>query len=63
MNKEDLFRLIKANSYSDCERVVLGNLIELKLNKDCIDVYKYTDVDNVDEDYDWDKDYITTVYY
>ena len=63
INRSQLYERIKNNSYSDCERIVLGELIELKFNEDCIDVYKYTDLDNVDDDYDFDSDYITTIYY
>lgn len=63
INRTQLFDRIKNNSYSDCERIVLGELIELKLNEDCVSVYKYADLDNVDDDYDFDSDYITTIYY
>lgn len=63
INRSQLCDKIKNDSYSDCERIVLGKLIELKLNEDCIDVYKYTDFNKVDDDYDFDSDYITTIYY
>ena len=63
MTKDEIFNLIKANSYSDCERIVLGNLIELKINEDCIDVYKYADLDAVNDDYDYDADYLTTIHF
>ena len=59
---EKLLEQIKNNSYQDGDRLVLGNFIELKVNddKDCIDVYKYVDFDKVDDDYDFDSDYLTT---
>lgn len=63
MNLEEIYKAVKENSYSDCERIVLGNIIELKINDEgIIDVYKYADLDNVDEDYDFDGDYLTTIY-
>lgn len=67
-SKKQLFEKIKNFSYNDLERdvIVLGDLIELKFNEDnsCIDIYKYKNLDNVDiEEYDFDSDYITTVYY
>ena len=65
-SNKQLFEKIKNFSYSDLEKdvIVLGDLIELKLNDDSIDVYKYKNLDNVDiEEYDFDSDYITTVYY
>lgn len=65
-SKKQLFEKIKNFSYNDLERdvIVLGDLIELKFNDDSIDVYKYKNLDNIDiEEYDFDNDYITTVYY
>lgn len=67
-SKKQLFEKIKNFSYNDLEKdvIVLGNLIELKFNEydSCIDVYKYKNLDDVDiEEYDFDSDYITTVYY
>ena len=58
-----LYELIQANSHSDCERIILGGLIELKINDDCIDVYKYADLNSVKDDYDFDQDYLTTIYF
>ena len=59
---EKLLEQIKNNSYQDGDRLVLGNFIELKVNdeKDCIDVYKYVDFDKVNDDYDFDSDYLTS---
>ena len=64
---------IKNKSSFDGDIINLGNLLELKpaysfLDKETrvlegIDIYKYTDRELMeDEDYDFDSDYITTVY-
>lgn len=65
---------IKHNTSFDGDIINLGNLLELKpvysqLDKDTkvlegIDVYRYADRELMeeDEDYDFDSDYITTVY-
>ena len=59
---EKLLEQIKNNSYQDGDRLILGNIIELKVNddKDCIDVYKYVDLDKIGDDHDFDSDYLTT---
>lgn len=64
---------IKNNSSFDGDIINLGNLLELKpaysfIDKDTkvlegIDVYRYADRELMeDDDYDFDSDYITTVY-
>ena len=68
---------IKQNSSSDGEVVTLGNLIEIKpvysskINEhgetvkelDGYDIYRYADRELMEEDdYDFDSDYICTVY-
>lgn len=58
-----LYELIQTNSYSNCKSIILGGLIELKINDDCIDVYKYVDLNSVKDDYDFDQDYLTTIYF
>ena len=60
---DDLINKIKHNSYSDCERIVLGEVIEFNIREDCIDVYKYRDEEDIDEDYKSEEDYITTIYF
>jgi hypothetical protein len=65
-SKKELFEKIKNFSYNDLEKevIVLGDLIEIRLNDDCLDIYKYKNLDNVDiEEYDFDSDYLTTIYY
>ena len=69
INKEELFELIKKNSHYNQETGVIsiGNLIEINLhttdNNNCIDIYKYQEPEVMeDEDYDFDADYITTIY-
>lgn len=65
---------IKNNSRSDGEAIYLGNFLEIKpvymYDKDnnktleAVDIYRYQDPEVMedDEDYDFDSDYITTVY-
>lgn len=66
--KEKIYDVIKKNSFSDGVVVVLGGIIELKSFDDergsGIDVYKYVPQEEMekDDDYDFDSDYITTVY-
>lgn len=66
--KEKIYDVIKKNSFSDGVVVVLGGIIELKSFDDergfGIDVYKYVPQEEMekDDDYDFDSDYITTIY-
>jgi hypothetical protein len=65
MNKEELFRKIKNFSRNDNGRIILGDILELRISEDGenLDVYKYTNLDNVNiEEYDFDGDYITSIY-
>ena len=65
MNKEELFRKIKNFSRNDNGRIILGDILELRISENghYLDVYKYTNLDNVDiEEYDFDGDYITSIY-
>lgn len=72
LNKEtlvDIYKEIKNNSFSDGEVVVLGGILELKFFCDNergsgVDVYKYVPQEEMekDDDYDYDSDYITTIY-
>lgn len=72
MNKELIEQLIKAikkNSYSTGETIVLGEILEIKISNDGLDfdIYKYRSQEEIerleetDEDYCTDDDYITTV--
>ena len=68
INKEELFEIIKNNSHYDEETgiISIGDLIEIKLHDDenCIDIYKYaTQEEMEDDDYDFDDDYITSIFY
>lgn len=63
VNKKQLYNAIKNNSYSNCEVIVLGELIEMRMYSTHADIYKYVDVDKVSDNHDWDNDYITTVNY
>lgn len=65
MNKEELFRKIKNFSRNDNGRIILGDILELRISENghYLDVYKYTNLDNVDiEEYDFDGDFITSIY-
>ena len=65
MNKEELFRKVKNFSRNDNGRIILGDILEIRIseNGDYLDVYKYTNLDNVDiEEYDFDGDFITSIY-
>lgn len=75
VNKKQLYEAIRKHSCkcgevipmsNDCQRgtiVTIGNLLELKIYKDYIDIYKYVDYDKVSDNHNWDSDYITTIYY
>ena len=71
--KEEIEKVAQAilkNSSSDGDVIKLGNLIELKPvyrpdnTIEGYDIYKYADEELMadDEDYDFDADYICTVY-
>ena len=65
MNKKELFRKVKNFSRNDNGRIILGDTLEIRIseNGDYLDVYKYTNLDNVDiEEYDFDEDFITSIY-
>lgn len=72
LNKEtlvDIYKEIKNNSFSDGEVIVLGGILELKSFCDNergsgVDVYKYVPQEEREKDdgYDYDSDYITTIY-
>ena len=58
---------VKKNSYmNENGNVVLGNLIELHFSEgnEYVDVYKYVpqEVMEADEDYDFDEDFLTSIY-
>ena len=65
MNKEELFRKVKNFSRNDNGRIILGDILEIRISENghYLDVYKYTNLDNVDiEEYDFDGDFITSIY-
>ena len=58
---------LKKNSYIEKNgNVVLGNLIELHFSEgnEYVDVYKYVpqEVIEADKDYDFDEDFLTSIY-
>lgn len=54
----------KIMSLLDKDTLLLDNKYELKLNREqnCIDLYKYNTQENMNDDYDFDNDYIETLY-
>ena len=62
-----IHKQIKKNSYIEKNgNVVLGNLIELHFSEgnEYVDVYKYVpqEVIEADKDYDFDEDFLTSIY-
>ena len=54
----------KIMSLSDNDTIIFDNKYELKLNRkqNCIDLYKHVNQENIDDDYNFDDDYIETLY-
>lgn len=54
----------KIMSLSDNDTIIFDNKYELKLNfeQNCIDLYKHVNQENIDDDYNFDDDYIETLY-
>lgn len=54
----------KIMSLLDNNTIIFDNKYELKLNRkqNCIDLYKHVNQENIDDDYDFDDDYIETLY-
>lgn len=54
----------KIMSLSDNDTIIFDNKYELKLNREqnCIDLYKHVNQENIDDDYNFDDDYIETLY-
>lgn len=61
VNKEELYKEIKNNSYSNCETIILGELVEIHIHDLCADIYKYRPQDEITDELS-EEDYITTVY-
>lgn len=61
---EKLFSAIERKSYSTGEVVVVGELFELKFDDDgsAVSIYKYKPQEEMTDDYDYDNDFITTIY-
>ena len=63
---EEQIKNIKDFSHTvDCETIEIGTLLSLHINheKDCIDIYKWASAEDMEaDDYDFDSDYITTIY-
>lgn len=60
-----IYKAIKGNITFDGDRITLGNILELKLHEEgeFLDVYKYAEEkDMEDDEYDFDEDFIGSVY-
>lgn len=55
----------KIMSLLDNDTILFDNKYELKLNRkqNCIDLYKHVNQENIDDDYNFDDDYIETLYF
>ena len=55
----------KIMSLSDNDTIIFDNKYELKLNleQNCIDLYKHVNQENINDDYNFDDDYIETLYF
>lgn len=53
---------IKQKSFYKNGSIYIGNILELVVTHNCIDVYKYVEQSKICDDYNWDNDYITTIY-
>jgi hypothetical protein len=62
MDIEQLYSCVKNSRTHQTHRINLGNILELIITDDCVDIYKYIDPNSIDDDYDFDSDYITTIY-
>lgn len=53
---------IKQKSFYKNGSIYIGNILELVVTHNYIDVYKYVEQSKICDDYNWDNDYITTIY-
>ena len=53
---------IKNKSFYQNGIIYIGNVLELYITHNCVDVYKYVDRNKVSDNHNWDDDYITTIY-
>ena len=62
--KERIYENIKNCSHAvDNEVVEIGTILSLRITDDCIDIYKWASAEDMEaDDYDFDSDYITTIY-
>lgn len=62
MDLEKIYNKIKNSKPHQGNTVNLGDILELVVTEECVDIYKYVDPYTVDDDYDFDSDYLTTIY-
>ena len=53
---------IKQKSFYKNGSIYIGNILELVVTHNYIDVYKYVEQSKICDDYNWDNEYITTIY-
>ena len=53
---------IKQKSFYKNGSIYIGNILELVVTHNYIDVYKYVEQSKICDDFNWDNDYITTIY-
>ena len=62
MLSKKIYEDIKHKSFYKNNSIYIGNILELVVTHNRVDVYKYVDQSKICDDYDWDNDYITTIY-
>ena len=62
MDLEKIYSKIKNSKTHQAKMINLGNILELVITDECIDIYKYVDPYTIGDDYDFDIDYLTTIY-
>ena len=62
--KERIYKNVKNFSHAvDSEVIELGTVLSLRITDETIDVYKWASAEDMEaDDYDFDSDYITTIY-
>ena len=63
--KNEIVKAIKYGTTFDGETIDIENVLSMHINKEknCIDFYRYASREEMEQDdYDFDKDYILTVY-
>ena len=62
MLSKKIYDDIKRKSFYKNDSIYIGNILELVITHDGVDVYKYVDQKEIYYNHNWDDDYITTIY-